>query len=41
MRVDSIVTPDLQCVFRIEGQIAVMFIGAPPAVAHALEDRDQ
>jgi hypothetical protein len=41
MRVDAIVTQDIQCVFRSEGQIAVMFIAAPPAIAHAPEDRDQ
>src|SRR6266508_3112081 len=40
MRVDAVLTQDIQCVFCIEGHIAVMFIATPPGVAYAPEDRD-
>jgi hypothetical protein len=41
MRVDAVVTQYIQRVSCIEDQVAVMFVAAPPAVAHAPEDRDR
>jgi hypothetical protein len=35
MRVDAVVAQCVQCVVCFEGQIAVMFIAAPPAIARA------